>query len=310
MQKNRRMLGLKGKFLLIVLGPVLITFLILGLYSRFTMSSFGLKVTDKSTSIVTAMAEEAIIEKARSVAGQIGLALQMMPDLARQEFNDNPTIHKLAVQPVGSTGYTVLWSVPENGNNVSPTWVHPDQGLIGKDTPPLVKKRLGERYNEWFSVYQGCYHGQESQGYYLWEDDKGQQRQKFLACTPIPDTPYVISATTYLDEFLTPVKLVGYEISNQIQQIGLVHIVTMALGLIVCVLAVWFGIYKVSGQIVTLTKAIEDVSMGRVDDEITIIKSNDELQDLSEAFERMRTAVKFIMRKLEKKREKETTSAS
>ncbi|MFH0780641.1 MAG: HAMP domain-containing protein [Pseudomonadota bacterium] len=304
MQHNTRVFGLKEKFLLMVLFPVVVTFVVIAVYSRMSMNAFGEKIGLESTTIVTQMAEAAILEKARSVAKQVELALQMNPTLAPEEFNNDPVISKLATQKVGLTGYTVMFSVPDKNTQRSLTLVHPAKDLIGKDTPSIVKKRLGERYLDWFKIYSSPATGKEGTGYYPWKDDQGKERNKFMASVPIANTPYAISATTYLDEFLTPVKKVESEISDHIAGIGRVHMGTMFVGLIVFAACVIFGISRISKKIVALTHAIGEVSMGRVDNEIEIIKSNDELQDLSEAFERMRTGVKFIMQKLEKSQKK------
>ena len=304
MQQNKRILGLKEKFLLIVLLPVLVTFIVIAVYSRVSMNAFGEKIGVESTAIVTQMAEAAILEKARSVAKQVELALQMYPGLRREEFNDHSVIGKLATQKVGLTGYTALFSIPEKNSPGYPTWVHPAKELIGKDTPPIVQKRLGDSYLDWFNIYKGPGEGKEATGYYLWKDEQGKERAKFMASVPVANTPYAVSATTYLDEFLVPVKKVEGEIDDHLASIGMVHMGTMAVGLIVFAGCVLFGISKISRQIVRLTEAISEVSMGQVDNEIEIVKSNDELQDLSEAFERMRTGVKFIMQKLEKSQRK------
>lgn len=305
MAAQKRLLNLKTKFLLIVLVPVLMTFIVIAIYSRLSMNTFGNKISNQSTEIVTKMAEQAVVEKARTVARELRLALAQFPDLPPEQLNDTPLIHQTAIQKVGRTGYTVLWGVPAAGSVISPTWIHPDSSLVGKDTPTLVQKRLGSRYQDWFTIYKGCYNQQESKGYYLWEEN-GVVRQKFLACTPIPDTPYAVSATTYLDEFLAPVKNLETEIHDEFGAINLVNLATMASGLFIFILCTLLGISRITRQIVTLTQAIEDVSLGKIEQQISIVKSNDELQDLSEAFERMRTGVKFLMEKLKKVREQQT----
>lgn len=300
MQKGKRILGLKEKFLLMVLIPVVVTFVIIGAYSRWSMNIFGEKIGTESTTIVRGLAEAAIIEKARSVAKQMELALQMYPNVPREEFNSHPVLQKLATQKVGLTGYTVLYSIPDEKYPGFPTWVHPAQDLVGKETHALVKKRLGDRFQAFYTIHSAPQSGKEAAGYYPWQDEKGVERDKFMASVPIAGTRYAISATTYLDEFLSPVKKVESEISDQIAGIGLVHLVTMIVGLLVFTACVVWAITRISRQIVKLTEAIEEVSMGKVDNEIEIIESNDELQDLAEAFERMRTGVKFIMQKLGK----------
>lgn len=300
MQQNKRIFGLKEKFLLMVLIPVLVTFIAIVVYSKLSMNAFGKMIGVESTAIVTQMAEAAILEKAKSVAKQVELALQMNPGLAPEEFNNHPVISKLATQKIGLTGYTVMYSVPFKNSPGFLTLVHPAKELIGKDTPPIVEKRLGERFQDWFNIYKGPQTGKEATGYYPWKDDQGKERNKFMASVPIANTPYAISATTYLDEFLTPVQQVEKKINEHIASIGMVHMATMFVGLIVFAACVLFGISRISKQIIKLTNAISEVSTGKVDNEIEIIKSNDELQDLSEAFERMRTGVQYIMQKLER----------
>lgn len=300
MQQGKRIFGLKEKFLLMVLIPVVTTFAVIGVYSRWSMNMFGEKIGIESTSIVRELAETAITEKARSVAKQVELALQMYPNVSREEFNSHPVIQKLATQPVGLTGYTVLYSIPDDKSPGFLTLVHPAKELVGKDTHPIVQKRLGDRFQTFYKIHSGPQTGKEAAGYYPWRDEQGVERDKYMACVPIAGTKYAISATTYLDEFLSPVKKVEGEISDHIGGIGLVHLVTMIVGLVVFTACVMYAITRISRQIVKLTDAIGEVSMGKVDNEIEIVESNDELQDLAEAFERMRTGVKFIMQKLEK----------
>jgi len=300
MQPGKRIFGLKEKFLLTVLVPVVATFAVIGVYSRWSMNSFGERIGRESTAIVKELAEAAISEKARSVAKQVELALQMYPNVPREEFHAHPIIQKLATQPVGLTGYTVLYSLPDEKNPGFLTLVHPAKDLVGKDTHPIVKKRLGERFQDFYTLHSAPQKGKEAAGYYPWKDEQGIERDKYMACVPVAGTKYAISATTYLDEFLSPVKKVQGEINDQIAGIGLVHLVTMIVGLAVFTACVILAITGISRQIVKLTLAIGEVSMGKVDSEIEIVESNDELQDLSEAFERMRTGIKFIMQKLDK----------
>jgi HAMP domain-containing protein len=299
MKQEKRRFGLKRKFLFRVLAPVLLTFIVIGVYSTISMNRFGKNIRTEATSIVTDIAEQMILEKARSVSREFAVAMRMWPDLTSDAFNKNKLIQDIAVQKVGQTGYTCLYEVPNQATKTSALWVHPNGKLIGKDTPSLMKKPLGDRYDDWFTIYKGAYQGKESFGYYLWEDADGKLREKYMACVPVADTPFVIAATTYLDEFLTPVKKVENRISDQVSNMRLINSATMVIGLLLLIGVVIYSIQKLTLQIVKLTSAISNVSMGKVDDEIEIVQSNDELQDLSEAFERMRTGVKFIMQKLE-----------
>lgn len=50
----------------------------------------------------------------------------------------------------------------------------------------------------------------------------------------------------------------------------------------------------------TISKAMNEISMGNLDYEIKIEKTGDELEELADSFERMRISMKTIMEKLEK----------
>ena len=283
MQQKKRLFGLKEKFLLMVLLPVVCTFVLVGLYSRNSLNAFGDKVNNDSTAIVKQLAEKEIMEKARSVAKQLELALLLSPGIASLKLNDNQMLRELAIQPVGTSGYTVLWQRPPAGSEVALTLIHPAKELVGKDTPPLVKKRMGDNYQAWYDVYSRAFTGEESQGYYPWADSAGQLRDKFMAIAPVKNSPYSVSATTYLDEFLTPVNTLQKDIAKHNRIIERVHLSTMAIGLVLIIAFVMFGIQKITRQIIRLTDAISEVSTGKTDTEIEIPKSNDELQDLAEA---------------------------
>lgn len=50
----------------------------------------------------------------------------------------------------------------------------------------------------------------------------------------------------------------------------------------------------------TISKAMNEISMGNLDYEIKVEKTGDELEELADSFERMRVSMKTIMEKLEK----------
>lgn len=50
----------------------------------------------------------------------------------------------------------------------------------------------------------------------------------------------------------------------------------------------------------TISKAMNEISMGNLDYEIKVEKTGDELEELADSFERMRISMKTIMEKLEK----------
>jgi HAMP domain-containing protein len=81
--------------------------------------------------------------------------------------------------------------------------------------------------------------------------------------------------------------------------------ITIAVGLIAVILGSIFAAALgkgISKPVVELTKAADEISMGKIDSPITV-KTNDEINDLAQAIERMRFSLKKAMERLTKMRE-------
>jgi len=113
-----------------------------------------------------------------------------------------------------------------------------------------------------------------------------------MVCTPIAGTRFVIAATTYLDEFTGPVRLMeSYAKAFTVKA----KIVTLAiLGAILLLIALIVSIYghRLSGKIRSLTEIADRISVGEVAIEIDT-KSKDEIGDLAEAIARMQDSFRL-----------------
>ncbi len=130
----------------------------------------------------------------------------------------------------------------------------------------------------------------------------GVVRDKFMVCTPVKGTPYVIAATTYMDEFTGPVRKVETEI-KQIYAGTLKKILAIAVAafFVVAGLVFTYG-QRLSGKIKSLTEAADRISVGDLDAQIQI-RADDEIGGLAEAIGRMQESIRLSLERLRKRRQ-------
>jgi HAMP domain-containing protein len=296
--KSRR-LGLRSKMfgLFLIVPTILITSAVLLLI--WQLNSLSEEITVDGMERVRALAEDIIGEKSRAVASQVRLFLLSHPNVGKRNFQTNETFNKIAVQKVGKTGYTALYELPDAAD-VWRTWAHANPKIIGIDMSNL-RKPLGENFPGFWKIYTGVKKGTESQGYYTWQDADGEFRDKFMVCTPVKGTPYIIAATTYLDEFTEPIEDIqrrAQEITNRSEFFFLVILGSM---LLIIGLTVMIYSQRLSGKIQAIRDLAEKISLGELDAEVDIT-SKDEIGDLVEAISRMQASIKLSMDRLRRTR--------
>ncbi|MEJ2728564.1 MAG: HAMP domain-containing protein [Deltaproteobacteria bacterium] len=199
------LMNLRTKMLLLFFFVPLLLMIGASLLYLWQFDKMAVLLTDESTEIVNQMAEEKIADLSTAVAIQCRLYLLAHPELDKADFMNDMGFKTLAVQKVGLTGYTALYEMPD-ADNVWRTWAHVNPKIIAIDMATL-KKSMGNNFQGFWKIFTGVKGGKRSQGYYTWQDKDGKFREKFMVCTPVAGTPFVIAATTYLDEFTGPVKL-------------------------------------------------------------------------------------------------------
>jgi HAMP domain-containing protein len=292
-------LGLRSKMILLFfLVPILCIAAAGWLYIQ-QLNDLSALITEESTEIVNQMAERNIAETARSVAAECAVYLKTHPGLPETMFNEDPVFSEIAVQQVGKTGYTALYELP-GADGVWRTWAHVNPKIIGIDMKNL-QKPLGKSFPGFWRVYSGVEKGKESRGYYTWQDKDGEFRDKFMVCTPVEGTPYVIAATTYLYEFTRPMNQMTEQAREQTQETRtfLLFVIGGTL-LLIGVLVSLYG-HIVTQRIKYLTEAAERISVGELDMDIDI-KSNDEIGDLGEAISRMQDSIRLSLERLRRRR--------
>jgi predicted Zn finger-like uncharacterized protein len=288
-------IGLRGKLMFFLLVPLILALAIGAFFSLKQMVGLSGLITEESSRIVTGMAETRIAEHARAVAVEVGLYLLSHPGLKRENFQKDAELKNIAVQKVGSTGYTALHAVPDN-SGIWRNWAHINPKIVGIDMSTL-KKPMGKAFYGFWRVFSAGRDGKESSGYYTWQDADGRFRDKYMVCAPVKGTPYYVASTTYLDEFTRPVERLKARSQNIAKRAQNINAGAM-LGTIVLIgLIVFFYGRKVTGNIRRLSDVADRISVGELDAEIGVI-SKDEIGELAEAISRMQDSLRLSIERL------------
>jgi len=324
--KKKVRFGLLPKLVLGVFIPILVAFSILGslvFYSwnlgefQFTsikdIGSESLKElsatsTKESKSSLDKLGEKMIREKAIDVAAQMEIFIKSRPPkMKKEEILRDPWLKEIAVQKVGLTGYTALYELP-GAEGVWRTWAHVNPKIIGIDMSKLSEP-LGKNFPGFWKIYTGVEGGKESSGYYTWQDADKTFREKYMVCTPVGGTPYIIASTTYIDEFSKPSKAIEAKMkvieSRYLEEyenrIKIFYAVILCVILILLV-RIFFYARSVIKPILQLAVVADKISMGELDTPIQV-KATGEVAVLADSIERMQTSVKAAIERLQKRKE-------
>lgn len=295
--------GIRSKMIfMFLIIPVLLT-IGMALFSIKQMDKLASEITFQSTEVVKQLAEESIINKAKSVASQCSIFLKNNPDLNKDDFYFDLDLNRISIQQVGLKGYTALIELPnpEDSDELFTIWCHPDQKLIGKSLLKSFKKNLGADYDSFSKIIAQLRLGKGNYGYYKWVDNDNILKDKFIAIEPIEQTKYIIISTTFIDDFTMPIvnlKNKSEETTNKTRNAN--YVICSILILIIGLFIIIYG-YSLSKNIGKLTDAADRISIGELDVNINI-KSNDEIGALAEAIIRMQDSLRFSIERLRKRR--------
>jgi predicted Zn finger-like uncharacterized protein len=301
-QKARRRskgIGLRAKMLLLFMVVPIILMAGASLLYLWQLESISDLLTRESSRFVNQMAEEKIADISVGVAKQCELYLLSHPEIIREDFNEDMGFRKLAVQKVGMTGYTALYELP-GSDGVWRTWAHVNKKIISIDMSKL-KKPLGRNFPGFWKVYTGVREGKKSQGYYTWQDKDGKFRDKFMVCTPISGTRFVVAATTYMDEFTGPVKLMQSRAKALTDRARLITWAVLGITLLLIGLIVTVYGHRLTGKIKSLTHVADRISVGELEMEVKTT-STDEIGELAEAIARMQDSIRLSIERLRRRR--------
>jgi predicted Zn finger-like uncharacterized protein len=291
--------GLRTKMLLLFMLVPLILMAGASLLYLWQLETMSKLLTRDSAEFVNELAEEKIADISASVAIQSRLYLLSHPEVMREDFNADTGFKTLAVQKVGLTGYTALYELPDS-QGVWRTWAHPNNKIIGIDMSKL-KKPLGRNFPGFWKVYIGVKGGKRSQGYYTWQEKDGKFRDKFMVCTPVAGTRFVVAATTYMDEFAGPVNRMQARAKALTDRARLITLGVLGLTLLLVGLIVSIYGHRLAGKIKSLTDVADRISVGELGMEIKTT-SKDEIGELAEAIARMQDSIRLSIERLRRRR--------
>ena len=292
-------IGLRLKMMVLFCVLPIVLFSLSGWIFLRQMDSLANLLTSESSSFARKMAEAKMADIARSTAMQVKLYLLSKPGLAKRGFDKNPAFKRVAVQKVGMTGYTALYELP-GSDGVWRTWAHPNSKIIGINMKKL-KKVLKQSFPGFWRVYTGVKKGGEAKGYYTWRDADGRFRDKFMVCTPVAGTRYIIAATTYLDEFTRDLNKL-YDRSAELTRTArnttwiILAVTLLIVGAVVSI----YG-HFLTRRMKALTDVADRISVGELDAQVPAT-SKDEIGDLAEAIARMQDSIRLSIERLRRRR--------
>lgn len=297
-QRKTRGIGLRAKmFLLFLIIPMIIMAAASFLYF-WQLETMSNMLTQESSKIVNQMAEEKIADLSAAVAMQCKLYLMSHPELTKEAFNGDMGFKTLAVQKVGMTGYTALYELP-GPDKVWRTWAHVNPKIIAIDMSTL-RKTLGANFPGFWKIFSGVKGGKKSQGYYTWQDKDSKFREKFMVCTPIAGTRFVVAATTYLDEFTGPVRQMQSRAKVLTSRARLITWTILGATLLLIGIIVSIYGHRLSSKIRSLTDVADRISVGELGIEIET-RSQDEIGELADAIGRMQESIRLSIERLRRR---------
>ena len=128
-----------------------------------------------------------------------------------------------------------------------------------------------------------------------------QCRLYLLVCTPVAGTPFVIAATTYLDEFTGPIKLLETQARMLTEKARLISWAVLGGTLLLIGIIVSIYSHRLTGKIKSLTDVAERISIGDLGIEVET-RARDEIGELAEAISRMQDSIRLSIERLRRRR--------
>ena len=244
------------------------------------IQSVGDLTVAESTELMKQLGEAAIQQKALDTAKQVALYLEARPELLTDlDFlMADAQLARIAVQPVGVTGYTALY------DDQGIVYFHVNPALLGQDM-----QMFAETLPEFWAIFEASLDGTNVGSYYIWQDADESLRDKYMQCVPVGGTNLRVAATTYIDEFYAPIR----ETEQKAEQIYITArtraVAALAIVAGLALFGGWWLSTIISKPVTALVGASRAVESGRIEDVNLkdVEKRSDEMGALARVFSSM-----------------------
>lgn len=269
----------------------------IGEYALLSSTVLGESAATDSSRALEQLGETIIAQKAADVALQCKIFIDAHPGMTIEDLQRSPEFQKIAVQPVGKTGYTILYEK----SGIMRFHLNPE--LINFDM-----HNWRDKLPDFWHIFEKTFDGRPNSGYYDWQDVDGSIRRKFMAIVPVSGTPYMVAATTYIHEFSIPMEETKKKISEATRSINarvnqmldgiyatFIHFIII---MVIAILVISFWLSRtITRPIVALTEGAKAVGRGELDYRVEVT-TDDEFGTLARAFNRMASDLKEHMSEL------------
>ena len=269
----------------------------IGEYALLSSTVLGESAATDSSRALEQLGETIIAQKAADVALQCKIFIDAHPGMTIEVLQHSREFQNIAVQPVGKTGYTILYEK----SGIMRFHLNPE--LINFDM-----HNWRDKLPDFWHIFEKTFDGRPNSGYYDWQDVDGSIRRKFMAIVPVSGTPYMVAATTYIHEFSIPMEETKKKISEATRSIN-AHVNQMLDGIyatfihfiiimVIAILVISFWLSRtITRPIVALTEGAKAVGRGELDYRVEVT-TDDEFGTLARAFNRMASGLKEHMSEL------------
>ncbi len=294
---KRNGLGLKAKMIVLFLVVPLIMVAAAGYFSQRQTNMMVSTLVNQSVDMVTALAEQHVADMSKAVSRQLQLYLGANPALTDDGFAADRVLNGLAVQDVGTAGFTFLYKTGPFTVLASAV-----PHLNGKPLSQTMRPDLGGDWRRMQEIIEPLEQGENVQrsGYAMWAGKGGTKREHYLVLTPVTGTAYGIAAAADVDEFATPLhQMRAYAGQEAVATKNTNFAVTLATLIIIGCIVIVYGHTLVS-RIKTITDVANRISVGELDAQMNI-RSDDELGRLADAITAMQESLRLSIMRLRRR---------
>lgn len=295
---------IRSKILLAFLALSLTSIIVFGYVSIGDIRNFGNYALENSSALseraisdssktLENMGEMIIRQKAQDFAVQCEIFIRAHHGMSIKELQASPEFQRIAVQSVGSTGYTLIY------DRTGKMRFHPNRELVDFDL-----RKWKKNLPEFWDLFAATLKGAEGSGFYDWQDSDGVIRRKFMYMLPIRGTELMAGATMYLGEFTLPIRetqekitLANKEITSKLNE-GLAGTIATFINIVISMMLIVGVVSLILSRMITdpiwaIIEGVKTIGSGNLDYRV-VLKTGDETEELARSINWMAESLKAL----------------